>query len=106
MPEIFANPMPMRNQSQAADAKIDVLPRIKPMSLRLVRKAFDDPGFLFVLKHDGFRAVCYNEDGCLPVSCRAICAADLERIVAKRKMSVYKPGGTAGSKLGTELFAG
>jgi bifunctional non-homologous end joining protein LigD len=40
-----------------------VLPRIKPMSLRLVREAFDDPAFLFELKHDGFRAVCYIDNG-------------------------------------------
>src|SRR5262249_27246000 len=43
--------------------KWGVLPRIKPMSLRLVRDAFDDPAFLFELKHDGFRAVCYIENG-------------------------------------------
>ena len=40
--------------------KWGVLLRIKPMSLRLVRDAFDDPAFLFELKHDGFRGVCYR----------------------------------------------
>jgi bifunctional non-homologous end joining protein LigD len=39
------------------------MPRIKPMSPRLVREAFDDSAFLFELKHDGFRAVCYIENG-------------------------------------------
>ena len=43
--------------------KWDMVPRIKPMSLRLVRDAFDDPAYLFELKHDGFRAVCYIENG-------------------------------------------
>ena len=38
-----------------------VLPRIQPMRLRLVAEAFDDPSFLFELKHDGFRAVAYIE---------------------------------------------
>jgi bifunctional non-homologous end joining protein LigD len=40
-----------------------MVPRIKPMSLRLVRDVFDDPAYLFELKHDGFRAVCYIENG-------------------------------------------
>jgi len=33
------------------------------MSPRLVRDAFGDPALLFELKHDGFRAVCYIENG-------------------------------------------
>jgi len=40
-----------------------LLPHIKPMSLRLVREAFDDPAYVFELKHDGFRAVCYIKNG-------------------------------------------
>jgi hypothetical protein len=43
--------------------KWDVLSRIKPMSLRLLREPFDDPAYLFELKHDGFRAICYTENG-------------------------------------------
>ena len=27
-----------------------------------MREPFDDPAYLFELKHDGFRAVCYIED--------------------------------------------
>ncbi len=39
-----------------------VLPRIKPM--RLTRaKPFDSPNYLFELKHDGFRAIAYIDDG-------------------------------------------
>jgi len=33
------------------------------MRLRRVQHAFDDPGYVFELKHDGFRAVLYVEDG-------------------------------------------
>jgi len=40
-----------------------VLPRIRPMRLRLVHKPFDDPDFIFELKHDGFRAVAYIDRG-------------------------------------------
>jgi len=40
-----------------------VLPRIRPMRLRLVRQPFDDPDFIFELKHDGFRAVAYIDQG-------------------------------------------
>jgi bifunctional non-homologous end joining protein LigD len=29
------------------------------MRLRLVREPFDDPDYIFELKHDGFRAVVY-----------------------------------------------
>ena len=39
------------------------------MRLRLVHKPFDDPDFIFELKHDGFRAVAYiDRDGCRLVS--------------------------------------
>jgi bifunctional non-homologous end joining protein LigD len=33
------------------------------MRLRLVKEPFDNPDYLFELKHDGFRAVVYIEDG-------------------------------------------
>jgi bifunctional non-homologous end joining protein LigD len=38
------------------------------MRLRLVKDAFDAPEFIFELKHDGFRALAYIEDG----ECRLI----------------------------------
>ena len=40
-----------------------VLPRIRPMRLRLVKEPLDHPDYLYELKHDGFRAVVYIEDG-------------------------------------------
>lgn len=43
-------------------------PKASPMALRLVRNAFDDPAFLVELKHDGFGAVCYVENG----NCRLV----------------------------------
>jgi bifunctional non-homologous end joining protein LigD len=33
------------------------------MRLRLVREPFDHPDYIFELKHDGFRALAYIEDG-------------------------------------------
>lgn len=33
------------------------------MRLRLVKEPFDDPEFIFELKHDGFLALAYIEDG-------------------------------------------
>jgi bifunctional non-homologous end joining protein LigD len=33
------------------------------MRLRLVKEPFDDPDYIFELKHDGFRAVAYLYDG-------------------------------------------
>jgi bifunctional non-homologous end joining protein LigD len=33
------------------------------MRLRRVPAAFDDPDYLFELKHDGFRAIAYIENG-------------------------------------------
>ena len=40
-----------------------VLPRIQPMRLTRIAKPFDDPDYLFELKHDGFRAIAYIENG-------------------------------------------
>jgi bifunctional non-homologous end joining protein LigD len=40
-----------------------VLPRIQPMRLTRIAKAFDDPDYVFELKHDGFRAIAYIEAG-------------------------------------------
>ena len=40
-----------------------VLPRIQPMRLTKIAKAFDDPEYIFELKHDGFRAIAYVENG-------------------------------------------
>jgi bifunctional non-homologous end joining protein LigD len=39
-----------------------VLPRIRPMRLRLVKEPFDHPDYIFELKHDGFRAVVYIQN--------------------------------------------
>jgi bifunctional non-homologous end joining protein LigD len=33
------------------------------MRVRRIREPFDDPEYVLVLKHDGFRAVVYVEDG-------------------------------------------
>jgi bifunctional non-homologous end joining protein LigD len=40
-----------------------MLPRIRPMRLRLVKEPFDDPDYTFELKHDGFRATAYIDQG-------------------------------------------
>ena len=40
-----------------------MLPRIHPMRLRLVDKPFDHPDYIFELKHDGFRAIAYMQNG-------------------------------------------
>ena len=33
------------------------------MRLKLVKEPFDDPDYIFELKHDGFRVVVYLQDG-------------------------------------------
>jgi hypothetical protein len=38
-------------------------PRMNTAQLGLVRTPLDDPGFLFELKHDGFRALAHIWDG-------------------------------------------
>jgi bifunctional non-homologous end joining protein LigD len=40
-----------------------VLPEIQPAKLAKCLAAFDDPDWLFELKHDGFRSLAYVEDG-------------------------------------------
>jgi len=32
------------------------------MRLRIIKQPFDDPDFIFELKHDGFRAVAYLQN--------------------------------------------
>ena len=39
------------------------LPRIQPIIPTWRKQPFDDPGWLFDCKYDGFRAVCYVEQG-------------------------------------------
>jgi bifunctional non-homologous end joining protein LigD len=36
-----------------------MLPRIRPMRLKLVKQPFDSPDYIFELKHDGWRAIAY-----------------------------------------------
>jgi bifunctional non-homologous end joining protein LigD len=39
-----------------------LLPSIKPMRLQRIAKPFDNPDYIFELKHVGFRAIAYIED--------------------------------------------
>ena len=40
-----------------------MLPRVQPIAPVRRTDPFDDPGWLFDLKYDGFRALCYLEQG-------------------------------------------
>jgi len=40
-----------------------MLPRITPIAPTRIQAPFDDPDFVWELKHDGFRAMAYIEDG-------------------------------------------
>ena len=51
-----------------------MLPTIPPMELIQQPTAFDHPDWLFEVKHDGFRAVAYIEDG----SCRMVSRKDYQ----------------------------
>ena len=39
------------------------LPQIEPIIPTLRKEPFDDPDWLFDIKYDGFRALCYLERG-------------------------------------------
>jgi bifunctional non-homologous end joining protein LigD len=39
------------------------LPRVKPIIPTWRKEPFDDPEWLFDVKYDGFRALCYLEGG-------------------------------------------
>ena len=39
------------------------LPRVQPIIPTRRKEPFDDPGWVFELKYDGFRALCYLEQG-------------------------------------------
>lgn len=50
-----------------------MLPRVQPINPSRIAAPFDDPDWVFELKHDGFRAVAYIEDGgCQLVSRKSI----------------------------------
>jgi bifunctional non-homologous end joining protein LigD len=56
---------------RAAKVKRDPLPRIaSPMLATLVEKPFDDPGWLFEIKWDGYRAMCTVEEKSLTLVSR------------------------------------
>jgi len=40
------------------------LPRVQPIAPTWHKHAFDDPGWAFDVKYDGFRALLYTEQGC------------------------------------------
>src|SRR5215472_12078127 len=40
-----------------------MLPRVQPIAPVRRKEPFDDPEWLFDLKYDGFRALCYLEQG-------------------------------------------
>jgi bifunctional non-homologous end joining protein LigD len=46
------------------------LPAIRPMTLVRLGEPFSDPDWLFEVKHDGFRALCYIEDGAVKLVSR------------------------------------
>jgi ATP-dependent DNA ligase len=51
---------PLQNERRLLDCLVDV--KLQPMRLRIA-KSFDDPDYIFELKHDGFRALAYIEEG-------------------------------------------
>src|SRR6516225_9879722 len=46
-----------------ARALLMPLPRVAPIIATRRKESFDDPDWLFDCKYDGFRAVCYVEQG-------------------------------------------
>jgi len=40
-----------------------MLPRVQPIAPVTTKEPFDDPRWLFDVKYDGFRALCYHEQG-------------------------------------------
>jgi bifunctional non-homologous end joining protein LigD len=44
-------------------ARTNNLPHIEPMKLSRVARPFDDPAWIYELKHDGFRGIASIEDG-------------------------------------------
>jgi len=67
-----------------------MLPRITPIAPTRIRAAFDDPDFVWELKHDGFTALAYIEDH----TCRLI----------SRKNIVYKSfAGLSGAMAGLRV---
>jgi bifunctional non-homologous end joining protein LigD len=45
-----------------------MLPKIRPMRLKLVKVPFDSPDYIFEQKYDGFRAIAYQNGECKLIS--------------------------------------
>jgi hypothetical protein len=75
-----------------------VLPRVRPMRLRCVKEPFDNPDYIFELKHDGFRAVVYLQNG----ECKIVSGKPYDLRVRSsstanpRQNSVEEPGSGVG----------
>jgi bifunctional non-homologous end joining protein LigD len=62
-------------------AMLSNLPQITPTKLSLRQDPFDDPEFIFELKHDGFRAIAYIDEGvCRLVSRRRNAYSRFEKL--------------------------
>jgi bifunctional non-homologous end joining protein LigD len=67
-----------------------MLPRVQTINPSRIAAAFDNPDWVFELKHDGFRAVAYVENG----ACRLV----------SRKQIIYKSfAGLAAAIAGLEV---
>ena len=53
----------MDNINRSRHIRGVVLPRVQPIIPTRRKEPFDDPDWLFDCKYDGFRAVCYVEQG-------------------------------------------
>jgi bifunctional non-homologous end joining protein LigD len=82
--------------------------RYHHVELRLVKEPFDHPDYIFELKHDGFRAITYIQNGECKILSRnsnqlrfKSLKENLARlpvqdagIVAERKLGIYKDDGS------------
>ena len=80
-----------------------MLPRIRPMRLRLVRQPFDDPDFIFELKHDGFRGLLYVDRDYAWLVSRKGCVKKTRNRHAVRKMEVGPPEPSCRRRLQTAV---
>jgi ATP-dependent DNA ligase len=65
------------------------------MRLRGLREPFDNPDYIFELKHEGCGKKFFEE----------ICGRDLEGIVANRKLSAYKDDANGWLKIKNRAYS-
>jgi bifunctional non-homologous end joining protein LigD len=93
------------------------LPKISPVTLKRLAEPFDDPDWVFELKHDGFRGLAYIEAGecklisrnanvfrCFPQLCESLSKLPVRNAILDGEI-ICMDGVSAATPIGARLGA-